>query len=98
MTFATLNNIKGFRGNPITYFVDDTWRPTATSEVPLAMAEQHSDPSHTKHYITARIPLARLVDAQFYRLFGTAPRITENNIRIMPAETYDHVWAGAKGA
>src|SRR5262249_40307481 len=53
---------------------------------------------HTKHYQTARIPLTRLVDAQFYKLFGTAPRVAQNAVRIMPAETYDQVWAGAKGA
>lgn len=96
MTFATLNNIKGFRGNPVTYFVDDSWRPSATSAAAVQM-EQTDDPSHTKHYQTARLPLTKLVDAQFYKLLGTGPRVAENAVRIMPAETYDHVWAGAKG-
>ncbi|HMY75279.1 MAG TPA: cytochrome P460 family protein, partial [Blastocatellia bacterium] len=68
MTFATLNNIKGFRGNPITYFVDDTWRPSATGTAAATLA-QTDDPSHTKHYRTARLPLAKLADAQFSKLF-----------------------------
>jgi len=96
MTFATLNNIKGFRGNPITYFVDDTWRPSA-AEATLAQVQQ-TDPSHAKHFQTARIPLTRLVDARFYQLFGREPNVKLDAVRIMPAETYDHVWAKASGA
>ncbi|HKG21197.1 MAG TPA: cytochrome P460 family protein, partial [Blastocatellia bacterium] len=45
-TFASTGNIKGFPGNPISYFIDDTWR--TPSLVTLLNAVTHVPPDHKK--------------------------------------------------
>jgi hypothetical protein len=93
LTFVSLNNIKGFPGNPISYFIDSSWRtppPSATAIVELA-------PGH------ARVPASDERDilwppqAAFVESFKAAlPRIP-GEPQPIPPETYDHVVARPNG-
>jgi cytochrome P460 len=99
LTFASLKNIKGFPGDPITYFVDNTWR-TPPKSAPSPEEAENIDPSHRK----SSIPLTPLSApksvptqaAEFAKLFGSLP--ADGAVRSMPAETYDHIVAGPRGA
>ncbi|MDB5028613.1 MAG: cytochrome c family protein, partial [Candidatus Eremiobacteraeota bacterium] len=47
-SFASLTNVKGFGGDPITFKVDDTWRTPAPSAV-ATPASAHADTEHQKN-------------------------------------------------
>ncbi len=101
LTFASLKNIKGFPGDPITYFVDNTWR-TPPKSAPAPEEAENIAPSHRNKLMTAparamAAPRAAVTaNPEFARLFGSLP--PGNAVRNMPAETYDHIFAGPKGA
>ena len=93
-TFASLNNIKGFPGNPLSYFVDETWRnpPPPEQKVLEDLAPQHK-------MLKLRPKAARVEMAtheEFLKFFKDVP--VSGNLQVMPAETYDHVVAGPDGA
>jgi hypothetical protein len=106
-TFASLNNIKGFPGEPITYFVDNTWRPAVQAAQTARVYQSAPSPEDGSNVSpTHRRSPARLMsvlkarpmtaNAEFARLFGSLP--ADGGVRFMPAETYDHIVAGSKGA
>jgi len=95
-TFASTNNIKGFPGNPISYFVDDTWR--TPSFVGLLTAMVHTPPAHKRTRASTKLRVRTASDSEFLKFFkGTASDSIEG-LQVMPAETYDHVVAGPAGA
>jgi len=96
-TFAATGNIKGFPGNPISYFIDDTWRKPSTFEAILITLE-HEPPDHKKTMASIKPRVAFSAESEFLKFFkGTAPDGPEN-VQAIPAETYDHVFAGRDGA
>jgi hypothetical protein len=96
-TFASPNNIKGFPGNPVSYFIDDTWRkPSSFQRVMDTLA--HVPPDHKKIPVAVKPPVRWAPDSDFLKFFkGTSPNGAEE-LQVMPAETYDHVFAGHDGA
>jgi len=94
-TFASLNNIKGFPGNPISYFIDNTWRaePLTTTLQSLI----HVAPGHKRFTVSKSASVEMATDAAFLRLFGASSPATEN-VQAIPPETYDHIVAGPGGA
>ena len=93
-TFASLNNIKGFPGNPLSFFIDDTWRnpPPPESKVLADLAPGH-------RMLKLRPAMARVEPAardEFLKFFKDVP--IRDGLQVMPAETYDHVVAGPGGA
>ncbi|MEK6289685.1 MAG: cytochrome P460 family protein [Acidobacteriota bacterium] len=96
-TFASTTNIKGFPGNPLSYFVDDTWRKPSTFNAVLS-ALAHVPPDHKKVKTSVKPRVVKPTDSEFPKFFkGTSPNSVED-LQIMPAETYDHVFAGRDGA
>ncbi len=98
LTFSSLNNIKGFQGDPITYFIDDTWRETPKTE-PSPEEASNLAPSHRKSLARLRAIMPRkaatTASPEFAKFLGQlAP---DPAVRVMPAETYDHIFASAKG-
>lgn len=98
-TFASLKNIKGFPGDPITYFVDNTWR-TPPKSAPSPEDAENVSPTHRKSSPALKALTAPKAgtagNAEFAKLFGS---ISPNGeVRVMPAETYDHVVAAPRGA
>jgi cytochrome c553 len=96
-TFASTNNIEGFPGNPISYFIDNSWRaPSSFAGVLNTLA--HVPPEHKKIPASAKPRVAMATDSEFLKFFkGTSPASAED-LQVMPAETYDHVHAGRDGA
>ncbi|HYV05587.1 MAG TPA: cytochrome P460 family protein [Blastocatellia bacterium] len=96
-TFASLNNIKGFQGNPLSYFIDNSWRDAPTLSITMAGLE-HVAPGHKKKSAsrkTASVEMA--TDGEFLRLFGVSSP-GKANVQAIPPETYDHIVAGPGGA
>jgi hypothetical protein len=98
-TFASLKNIKGFPGDPITYFVDNTWR-TPQKSTPSPEEAENVSPTHQKQSPALKAlgaPRSSTpANAEFAKLFGSIP--SDGQVRVMPAETYDHIVAASGGA
>jgi mono/diheme cytochrome c family protein len=80
-TFSSLNNIKGFPGEFLTYRVDDTWR---------------NDPKKESHHKTEPVllaPPAPVVapDPEFLHTFRSIPPVLSNEVQRIPNETWDDV-------
>ncbi len=94
-TFVSTDNIKGFPGNPISYFIDDSWRTPSFAQ--MLQAVTHVPPDHKKVKPPSKLRTGWATDSEFLKFFkGPSP---ENDaLLVMPAETYDHVIAGPSGA
>lgn len=93
-TFASLNNVKGFPGNPLSFFIDETWR---NPPPPEAKVIDDIAPGHRLLKLrrkTAAVEMA--TQEEFLKFFKDVP--IHSGIQVMPAETYDHVVAGPNGA
>jgi Cytochrome P460 len=95
MTFATLNNVKGFPGNPASYFVDNTWRtpPSPSSGAPSVSAA----PGHTELPLASHRNMTFDPMSEFAKLFARVMPKAMAEPRALPGETYDHVVPGPKG-
>jgi hypothetical protein len=95
-TFASLNNVKGFPGNPLGYFIDNTWRePSSFTAVLKSLT--HVAPGHKRLAVSRKARVEMATQVEFLKLFGaSAP--TRDAVQVMPAETYDHIVAGPGGA
>ena len=93
-TFASLNNIQGFPGNPLSFFVDETWR---NPPPPESKTLEDISPNHRMMRIrpAANSTIEMATNAAFMRFFKPVP--ISGSVQAMPAETYDHVVAGARG-
>lgn len=94
-TFASTNNIKGFPANPLSFFVDNSWRtpPTPTEEAALLASVA---PGHKKFSLKSKLRVAMATRAEFLKYFKNLP--TSGIVQAIPPETYDHVVAGPSGA
>jgi len=93
-TFASLNNIKGFPGNPLSFFVDETWR---NPPPPESKTLEDISPEHRMlRLVPSRVAIEMATHAEFLRYFANVP--IPGGVQRMPAETYDHVVVGRGGA
>jgi mono/diheme cytochrome c family protein len=92
-TFASTKNIKGFPENPLSFFVDDTWR---NPPPPEAVVLAHTAPGHRRFLLRQKINVRMATHAEFLRYFNDLP--IPGGVPTIPAETYDHVTAGPAGA
>ena len=92
-TFSSLNNIKGFPGNPLSFFVDDTWR---NPPPPESKVLEDISPDHRMLKLRPKSGVEMATHAEFLKFFKDVP--ISGGVQIMPAETYDHVVAGPGGA
>jgi hypothetical protein len=92
-TFASTKNIKGFPGNPLSFFIDDTWRnpPPPESKVLGDIA-----PGHRMLRLRLKPFVEMATHAEFLKFFKDVS--IPGGVTVMPAETYDHVVAGHAGA
>lgn len=91
-TFASLSNIAGFPGNPISYFVDSTWRtaPPATAMMKLAPSHQHLPDSD-------EIDIDWAANTEIVRFFNGPVATATRDPQPLPPETYDHIVARPDG-
>jgi hypothetical protein len=96
MTFASLNNVKGFPGNPASYFVDNTWR---TQPPPARGApEVSAAPGHAQLPAASHRNMAFDQMSAFARFFARAMPKAMTEPLPLPGETYDHVVPQPNGA
>src|SRR6266571_1089078 len=96
LTFSSLNNIKGFPGNPLSFFIDNSWRTSPSSaDDPKVLA--HISPDHQEHLKLAKLSAASPAKNEFLKWFKESAADTSTPLPI-PPETYDHVVAGHAGA
>lgn len=89
LTFSSLNNIKGFGGQPLTFRVDNSWRKFP-----------NADPEDGQHPKNAPQPPPKPIlstNVEFLQRFSAIPRQNIASVQTMPPETLDHVVAGPKG-
>ncbi|MBI3652383.1 MAG: cytochrome P460 family protein [Acidobacteria bacterium] len=91
LTFAALNNIQGFPGQPLTFRVDNSWRNLPPGLKPIDYT--HRRPPQKP---TPKPPVD--ANAEFLSIFKTISRVPYREVLKMPAETLDRVVAGQKGA
>lgn len=92
-TFSSVKNIKGFPGDPITFFVDDTWRDISASEMPF-MTEHDFVQADEKF----SQPAAAQLNEEFIKVFNSLKPVPFNKVLKFPSENFDKVVAGSKGA
>jgi mono/diheme cytochrome c family protein len=89
-TFASLTNITGFPGEPLTFRVDNSWRDLPPQEKPL-----HSHHRKRRWPVFPQSPVA--TDPEFLSTFKTILRVSFDDVEKMPPETLDRVFSNAKG-
>lgn len=86
MTFASLNNIKGFPGEFLTFRVDDTWRD-----------EKKRQARHKTELVHLAPPAPTVApNPEFLQTFRSIPPVATNDVQILPNETWDDVVATPK--
>src|SRR5260221_4415705 len=89
LTFASLSNIKGFPGNPLTFNVDDSWR-TPPPEIALKSARKHALVGHAPaEQEEPALPPLEEVNEQFLRTFPELAPIPTHAVQHIPNETWD---------
>jgi len=93
LTYSSLVNIKGYPGEPLTFFVDESWRTSAK----VAMADPH-DASGEHNKIQKLLPDPDEPESSaFSKAFGGSFKRPLGPALPIPGETYDHVVPGQKG-
>lgn len=92
-TYSALSNINGFPGDPVTFFVDDTWRDLPPGEYPRPY--EHSDKDEDSPVSSP----SQLVspNPEFLETFGTMGNVPFARVLNFPSESNDHVVSGPKG-
>ncbi len=98
-TFASLNNIKGFPGQPIAFIDDGSWRQTAGAALSI-----HGTPGLGRGVTSVgerqleSLPLpAAAPDPEFLRTFTAIAAVPLASVQTLPSETYDDIVAPATG-
>ena len=92
VTFSSLSNIKGFPEDPITFFVDDTWRKLSGPLYPY-------DYQHGRPLTSPPAPLEEVqTNTDFIRTFTSIDPVKYEHVKKFPSEYFDRVVAGPHGA
>jgi mono/diheme cytochrome c family protein len=89
LTFSSLNNIKGFGGQPLTFRVDNSWRNLPNASPDDGLHPKNAPPPPPKPVLST--------NPEFLERFTAIPRQNISLVQTMPPETLDHVVAGPKG-
>ena len=93
MTFSSLRNVKGEKGDPIQYTYDQTWMPK--DPTPDDYYGEHSPAFHDR--IATLMPLMRKLKEQnpnyaaFTRFFDEMKPVPRQDVKAIPPRTFDHV-------
>jgi hypothetical protein len=88
MTFASLSNIKGFPGNPLSYFIDNSWRTPAPLPAAMKLAPGHEPAPDSDETDTAWAPQPDML-----RYFTGPITRASGEPQPIPPETHDHAIA-----
>ena len=90
-TFSSLRNITGFPGEPIQFFVDNTWRDIPAAQQPYEFTRERERPE-------LRAPQSAgpaRPDFAFMQMFPATRHVTYPEVTKFPPESNDHVAAHA---
>jgi len=90
-TFSDLRNIEGFPDEPLSFRVDDSWRPTSALET-LLPANHLKEPQ-----LPGDDPISVETNEEFLETFKSISRVPFGEVQKMPSEAYDRVVSGPKG-
>lgn len=95
-TFSALRNIAGEAGDPVSYRVDDSWRPAEdAAEDPGQTHDDLADGPDAS--VVAGSKPGRDIDPEFVALFDSIVPVAPADVVAIPPLTYDHVIAGPDG-
>ena len=86
-TFSSLRNITGFPGEPIQYFVDNTWRDIPTALQPYDFRHDPEPPALR----APQGPGPTRPSFEFLNTYKSARYVTYPEVKKFPAESNDHV-------
>ncbi|MCB0687053.1 MAG: cytochrome P460 family protein, partial [Saprospiraceae bacterium] len=92
-TFSSLDNILGEEGDPIQYFVDDSWQNDVTPD----STESHANLAEVLTPGSAVVGEDPVANSLFLKQFDSWEQIAYDSVRKIPSETYDHVVAPGMG-
>ncbi len=103
-TFASLSNIQGFPGQPLSYFVDLSWAPQPQLQpTPGPARSAKTVVSHHDEMALlgpAREPLTPLIPSSlnpaFVKFYNSISPVSLAVVKKLPPETYDHIVADPK--
>ena len=87
-TFASLTNIKGFPGVPITFRVDDSWR-TPPAATPLTLLHRAFAGHAPAEQQAPALPPVETVNELFLQTFPQIQPVPTHSVQHIPNETYD---------
>jgi hypothetical protein len=90
-TFASLRNIEGFPGDPLQFFVDDTWREIPVELQPFGFTHPRQPPELR----APQAPGPAGTDFEFLQTFLAERTVGYPEVRKFPPESHDHVPAHA---
>jgi hypothetical protein len=90
-TFISLDNIKGYPGQPLTFPDDGSWRQPLPVVV-AAPPHRHAQHVHLTPQLQPTVP-----DPEFLRIFNAIPPVSPASVQTLPSETYDNVVTPATG-
>lgn len=93
-TFSSLRNIEGEEGDPISFYVDESWRDDKKGQAHLNDHERLAEGTSTKKQ-TSPTPL--YTDSAFIKTFSGYTPVSKDQVIRFPPETYDHVVSGPDG-
>lgn len=96
-TFAALNNVAGFPGDPLTFRVDGSWR-VQQPVVPLAgLTDAHKEKKEAPAPLRGPRPGAPTANAAFLATFPSIAPVPPDAVRAMVPETFDRIVSPHKG-
>ncbi len=96
-TFSSLRNIEGEAGDPISFYVDGSWRDDPKGQ---AHVDEHSRLANAVTALTASNTVDTsdsYVDSAFLNTFSYYPPVSRDQVKRFPPVTYDHVVSGEHG-
>ena len=102
-TFVSLSNIKGFPGQPLSYFVDLSWVPQPSPTPKTARLAKLAMSHHDEMSLLApaKEPTGSLttstLDPAFVKFYNSIAPLPLPEVKKLPPENYDHIVADHTG-
>lgn len=93
-TFSSLTNIEGEEGEPITYYVDESWKDDDPGEGYVSSHELLAKGMPEEVGFASFQAKRTYVNQSFLNVFGRDNLVSREEVKVFPPETYDHVVAG----
>ncbi len=97
-TFAALNNIKGYPGEPLTFRVDNSWRASASVAKPAVVhAHRQKDANSLNESVSTMFSPVTQANPAFLDTYKWIKEVPFGKVQAMVPETFDRVVSSHKG-